>query len=174
MPEGKDPQFRCFKLRPDVVVHPLANYNRAMKPAVFGGQITQARNETVFRDGHLYSLEHIRSISHEFKFILSRSSAYGLFFLYKQKNNNHLWISGPFKGTDTNYFFYLGKQTLPKKAGTSFAAVIRQNLENDWKKFRQTQKDQARDVVITDVQSFQKWARAILSFDDAAFSGYFD
>ncbi|MEY4617765.1 MAG: hypothetical protein RJB66_2725 [Pseudomonadota bacterium] len=145
-----------------------------MKPVVYRGTITQSEQKKAFQDGHLYSLEHIKGITNEMKFILSRSSPYGLFFLYKQKSNNHLWISGPFKGKETNYFFYLGKQPLPKGTGTSFASVIRKNLENDWKKFRENQKDEARDVVITDVESFQRWARSILSFDDAAFSGYFD
>ena len=125
----------------------------------------------LFYQGTVYSLNDIRNIAADLKFVLSRSSSYGLFFLYKQKNTNHLWVGGPFKGPNSNFFLYLGPQKLPKGIGTSFAAIIRQNLENDWKRFKEAQSTDPHDLITYDKAAFRKWANDFFTFSNDAFDG---
>lgn len=129
---------------------------------------------SVYRQGIIYSLEDIKSIAGQFKFILSRSSPYGLFFLYKQLGNNHLWVGGPFKGKDSNVFLFLGPQKLPKGVGASFSSVIRQNLENDWKRLRESREHNRHELLSYDVKSFRVWAKDFFNFDNQSFKSYFD
>lgn len=127
-----------------------------------------------FLHGQIYSLDEIKSITQDFKFILSRPSIHGLFFLYKHKETRHLWIGGPFQGENSNLFLYVGPQTLPKKLTTSFSSIIRRNLENDWKKLKESREQKFLGLTYADSLFFQAWAKDFFKFDNRSFANYFD
>lgn len=130
---------------------------------------------TSYRQGKIYSLEQIKPLTQQFKFVLSRASTYGRFFLYKDKGNNHLWIGGPFQGQDSNLFLYLGKQNLPKGIGSSFSSIILRNLENDWKKLQESREHSlyGHSALIGSFQ-YHHWATDFFSFNNDDFSEYYD
>lgn len=127
-----------------------------------------------YRQGQVYTLEQVRSLTHQFKFILSRPSMHGLFFLYKQKSNNHLWIAGPFQGKDSNLFLFLGRQVLPKGLTTSFSKIIQRNLENDWKKLRESKEDIYLEGEFRSSVALNVWASSFFAFDNNSFGENLD
>ncbi len=128
---------------------------------------------TSYCQGKIYTLEQIKPVTAQLKYILSRSSSYGLFFLYKQKGNNHLWIGGPFQGQDSNFFLYLGKQNLPKGLTSSFSSIILRNLENDWKKLKESRDCQFLDHPTYGRFHYHHWAIDFFSFENKCFSDKF-
>lgn len=126
-----------------------------------------------YLQGKVYSLDQIKLVTPQLKFILSRTSTYGLFFLYKQKNNNHLWVGGPFQGKDSNAFLYLGPLYLPKGLTNSFSTVIRRNLENDLKKLKERHKEQSFDLFYTDPMQLQLWSHDFFKFENHSFDHFF-
>lgn len=127
-----------------------------------------------YSKGKVYSLNQVKPIVDQFKFILSRSSSYGLFFLYKQSENGHLWVGGPFMGPSSNFFLYLGKQNLPTSLKASFSSVILRNLENDWKRLLESNQEHPFDLLMPSPEfQYRRWATEFFRFENSSFKKFF-